>query len=251
METKDGNVNVVEPVVPEASEPAGVDTKIDVQPDTNQSGGKAPEGATKDPQPSWLAQLPKDLKDDEELMQLLSKNPTIGDFVRASVKQDGTKGEGGAGEKEPLVYENFEKRFGVESDPFGRVSESLKTRLESLNVPMAEAEKLFDLIQTEQEATMAEFIEKGVPWCENELRTLWGDNYEKQRKAVTRGTQALMKADPELMKELDKTGASINPAVARVIAIYGNAIKEDGSVRSNESSTGTNRNPRVPVNYPD
>ena len=98
---------------------------------------------------------------------------------------------------------------------------------------------------------MAEFIEKGVPWCENELRNLWGDNYEKQRKAVTRGTQALIKADPELMKELDKTGASINPAVARVIAIYGNAIKEDGSVRSNESSTGTNRNPRVPVNYPD
>ena len=251
MAVNDGNVEVVEPVVTEASGTAGVDTTTNVQPEPNQSSENPPK-VEEAPHPAWLDQMPKDLKADKELMKLLSKNPTIGDYVRASYQKDGKPGEVETVEgKEPVQYEDFVKSLGVESDPFGLVGETLKTKLSNLGVTKEKAEEIFDSISEANQKTMKDFVEKGIPWCEGQLKDKWKDNYDPNHKAMNRATKALYEAHPELAEQLDRTGASINPAVAEAFAFFGYSIKEDGSVGSNLSGGGSGRSVKVPVIYPD
>ena len=239
-----GNGSEVEPTNLDATGEAGVNTKKDVEPGKDVQGTPENQGTN----PPWMAQLPKEIKADKEMMAILSKNPTIGDYVKNTFKKPGDNGNAEDG---PVDYDGFDKKLGEDADPFGTVSESLKKSLQENKVSKEGAEKIFDAISEARETAMKDFMEKGIPWCEKQLKDLWKDKYDENHKAVTRGTKALMKVEPDLMKELDKTGASINPAVARIIAIYGKSIKEDSSVGSNESNSGSGTSPKVPVHYPD
>jgi len=248
-----GNDPVVEPVVPVTVDPIvptdpvvpGVNTPPIVEPGKEQN-------LNNPVQPSWLAQLPKDLKEDAETIELLSKSQTIGDYVKATLlKQPGTLKPNEPEVDKPMVYdETFVSKLSDESDPFGLMTKSLKDTLQKNKVTAEGAKEIFETLTAAQQTSQKDFMEKGIPWCENELKKYWGNDYENQRKAVTRGTLALQQFDPTLISELDKTGATITPAVARVIAIIGNNVKEDGSIGSNNTRSGNGRNPKVPVTYP-
>lgn len=252
MEDPKGNVPVVEPVVPVVVDPivptvpvVPGNTPPIVEPGENQN-------LNNPVQPSWLAQLPKDLKGDAKTIELLSKSQTIGDYVRATLQnQPGNLEPNEPKVDEPMVYDDsFVSKLSDESDPFGLMTKSLKDTLQKNKVPAEGAKEVFETLAAAQQASQKDFMEKGIPWCENELKKFWGNDYENQRKAVTRGTLALQQFDPTLISDLDKTGATITPAVARVIAIIGNNVKEDGSIGSNNSrgNGGTNRD--VPIKYP-
>lgn len=210
-------------------------------------------GSNSTQQPSWLAQLPKDLKEDEETIKLLSESKTIGDYVKSTLqKQKGTEEEGSKKEEDkPMVYgDTFDSKIPEHNDPFGILTNTLKDTLQKNKVSPEVAKEVFKTLTESQETSNKTFLEQGKTWCESELKKIWKDDYNAQRKAVTRGTLALQKFDPELLGELDKTGASITPAVARVIAIIGNNVKEDGSIGSNETRGKHQRDSRVPVVYP-
>ena len=224
-------------------------------PEGSQSDGKDTQKSDKgSAEPAWLAQVPSDLKADPEVLKLLRDSPTIGDYIKATLKvnDDGSKktGEEAKG-NEPVFYEEFEKKLDSDADPFGVISDSLKEVLQGSNIPKDVAEKVFDSLSESQNKSTTQLIEKGKDWCEAQLKKNWGDDYDSKRKAMTRAYVSLVKPESDLAKALDKTGASINPAVAELLSRIGESIKEDGSVGSNQSGGGTGRDSKVPVHYPD
>lgn len=249
MDTNNGTNTAVEPEVKGAPVADGKEQQGLGQPAGSQSKGDATlEGGKGTARPAWMAQLPNDLKDEADLQQYA----TLADYVRSTrAKNDGSEGPGSnTRETEPVKYENFEKSLDTDSDPFGVISDSLKTTLQEAGVSKDVAEKLFDAVSSSQEASMKQLVEKGKDWCEAQLKKSWGDMYNDKRKAMSRAYVALVQPDENLASALDRTGASINPAVAELLSRIGESIKEDGSFPSN-ITTSKGKNPNVPVHYPD
>ena len=251
METNDGTNTGVEPKAKGAPGVEGKEQQEPGQPEGIQKSNGEPtlEGGKGTAKPAWMAQLPNDLKEDADLQQYA----TLGDFVRGiKGKTDGSESkEGSEGGTEPVKYENFETSLGEDHDPFGTVSESLKTTLEESGIPQEVAEKVFSTLSEGQKGSMDKLVETGKDWCEAQLKKNWGDQYEAKRKAMTRAYIALVQPDEELAGALDRSGASINPAVAEIFARIGEGIKEDGSFPSNSTTSGDGRSSKVPVHYPD
>lgn len=250
MDVNNGTNTGVEPDAKGAPEADGMEQQGLGEPEGSQSTGEHTlEGNEGTTSPAWMAQLPNDLKNESDLQQYAS----LADFVRSTrgAKSDGSEeGEGASKETEPIEYEEFEKSLDADSDPFGVISDSLKTTLQSSGVPKEVAEKVFDTLSEAQNGSMQQLVEKGKDWCEAQLKKSWADQYESKRKAMSRAYIALVQKDKDLASALDRTGASINPAVAELLSRIGESIEEDGSIGSN--TTGSNgRNPRVPVRYPD
>ena len=251
MGINDGNGTVVEPNAPAGA--AGMEPQGSALPENNQSNGEGTQKSEGSTAPGWMAQLPNDLKVNTDLQ----KYATLADFVRSTqtVESDGNEGDGDhtSRKTEPVKYEKFEKSLGDDSDPFGLIGTSMREVLESSQVPQEVAEKVFDKLAESHSGTTRQMIEKGKDWCEAQLKTdkWWGADYEENRKAMARGFNALSKENPDLAKALDETGASINPAVADLVARIGRSIKEDGSIGSNQTGGSGRRNSAVPVRYPD
>ena len=108
----------------------------------------------------------------------------------------------------------------------------------------AVAEKIFDTLSEGHKGTMSDLLTKGKDWCEAQLKKSWGDQYEAKRKAMTRAYIALVQSDKDLAGALDRTGASINPAVAELLSRVGESIKEDGSSQQ-QHHQWDGRNPKV------
>lgn len=229
-----------------------VPTGTDGNPANNgqpEPGKTPPVGGEGSTSPGWMAQLPNDLKNLDDLKQFA----TLGEYVH-HVRNGGANGSGGEqtpSANEPVKYENFEKNLGDENDPFGTVGEALKGILESSGVAKEVAEQVFDTLGGAQASAAKELVEKGKDWCEANLKKAWGTEYEAKRRAMSRAYLALVEGDKELASALDRTGASINPAVAELLSRVGASIREDGSMPSNLSGGKPGRDPRVPVNYPD
>ncbi len=250
MDTNNGTNTGVEPNATGAPGADGTEQQGLGQPEGTQSTGESTLGGVKGTaSPAWMAQLPNDLKNEADLQQYA----TLADYVRSTMgKTDGSEGsESDTKGTQPVKYEKFEKGLDPDSDPFGTVTESLKGVLEESGVSQAVAEKIFDTLSEGHKGTMSDLLTKGKDWCEAQLKKSWGDQYEAKRKALTRAYIALVQSDKDLAGALDRTGASINPAVAELLSRVGESIKEDGSFPSNSTTSGDGRNPKVPVRYPD
>ncbi len=248
MADNDGNGIVNEPGTPAGVE--GMDTQGSAKPEEGQSNGEGTQKSEGSTTPKWMAQLPGDLKNEAELQ----KYATLADYVR-STRQPKTDGNEGDGEQtptktEPIKYEKFEKVLDQNADPFGTIGNSVKEVLEASQVPQEVAEKIFDSLIQAQDGSVKELVEKGKDWCEAQLKKDWGNDYEDNRKAMTRAYVALVGDDKDLASALDRTGASINPAVAEVFSRIGKSIREDGSIVSNRTSGPSQRSSGVPVKYP-
>jgi len=250
MVAPDGNGSAKAPEQVAAVAGDGTDLKPALPEEGQSTGVKPSVGGSGATSPAWMAQLPVDLKADPEL----AKYATLGDFVKATRKgpADGSKQPDGTQAKgtEPVKYKDFNKSLDEDSDPLGMVGESLKATLEASGIPEAVAVKVFETLTDAQKTAAQKLVEKGKDWCEAQLKKSWGQKYDEKRAAMTRAYIAMVQPGSDLAKALDRTGASINPAVAELLARIGSSIKEDGKVPSNASG-GKGRDPRVPVKYPD
>ena len=246
MTLADGTGTVVEPDKTGAPVIDGTEQQGLGKPDDTQSTGENANDGKGTTSPSWMAQLPNDLKNESDLQQYA----TLADFVRSTRETKNDGNEGVTKEIVPIKYENFEKSLEADTDPFGVVTESLKATLENSAIPKEVAEKVFDALTEAQNGSIQQLLEKGKDWCEATLKKTWGDDYVAKRKAMSRAYLALVEPDANLAKELDRSGASINPAVAELLARIGQSIEEDGSITSNKSGA-SKRDSKVPVRYPD
>lgn len=209
--------------------------------------------------PAWMAQLPKELRNDPEL----AKHRTMGEAIRY-LKEEASKGNGEQNpatqtedakgqdaqsqETVPVNYENFAKHLSDANDPFGNITEGIVKTLEDLGIPQSQAEKIMEGLDKAQEEGTAKLVEQGSKYTESVMKKRWGKEYDSNRRAMARGYQALGDSDGSLQKSLDRDGASVSPAVWELLARVGRMTAEDSAPNS-RSGQATPVNPEVPVTY--
>jgi len=208
--------------------------------------------------PAWMAQLPKEMRNDPEL----ANYRTIGDAIRtlkAEAKGNGkqeavAQDQGGdaavaSGEQAaPINYENFARHLSDNNDPFGNITEGLVGTLQELGIPQNQAESILEAIDKAQTSGQEKMVQEGSKHTEAVCRKRWGKDYESNRRAMARGYQALGDSDGSLQRMLDSEGASLSPAVWELLARVGRMTAED-SASTSRAGQGEPRNPEVPVTY--
>lgn len=206
--------------------------------------------------PAWMAQLPKELRDDPEL----AKHRTMGDAIKylqaeaSKGKETASGGEQsqveqvGTAETVPVKYENFAKKLSDTNDPFGNITEGLVGTLEGLGIPQKQAEIIMESLDKAHGEGYNKLAEQGVKYTESVMKKRWGKEYETNRRFMAKGYQALGDTDGELQKSLDREGASISPAVWEVLSRVGRLTSEDSAPGSRAGQTQP-RDPDMPVVY--
>lgn len=221
------------------------------------ANGPAGSGEEAVQSPAWMAQLPKDLRNDPEL----AKHRTMGEAIRY-LKEQASEGktaqegqadaqgheEQPAGEKVPVKYENFAKRFDDRNDPFGNVTDEIVGTLQELGIEQPVAEGLVERLDKAFSAGTEKMVQEGVKHTEAVMRRQWGKDYDVRRRSMAKGYQALGDADGSLQRRMDSEGASLSPAVWELLSRVGRLVSEDSSASSRAGQMQP-RNPDVPVTY--
>ena len=224
-------------------------------PAATDSGAQSGESAQQSP--AWMAQLPKDLRDDPEL----AKHRTIGgaikylkDEVSKAKEAQGNADAGqqnapqGNGESVPVKYENFAKRFSDDNDPFGNVTDELVGVLQGSGIEQSVAEGIVEKLDKAFSEGTSKLVQEGVKHTEAVMRKQWGKDYDTNRRLMAKGYQALGDIDGSLQKRMDKEGASLSPAVWDALARVGKLVSEDNASGSSSGQSAPH-NEDVPVSY--
>ena len=215
---------------------------------------KADTGAVQTP--AWMAQLPKELRDDPEL----AKYRTMGDAIKY-LQAEASKGkeehpvagkddqaQEGNAESVPVKYENFAKKFSDRTDPFGNLTDELVNALQESGIEQSVAEGLVDRLDKAFTDGASKMVQEGFRHTEAVLKKRWGKDYETNRRLMAKGYQALGDNDGSLQKALDQEGASLAPAVSEMLCRVGRLVAEDNAAGSRAGQTKP-RDPDMPVTY--
>lgn len=206
--------------------------------------------------PAWMAQLPKEMRNDPEL----AKYRTMGEaFKDLKAKAGGNEAKPTAqsaegtqeaeGETVPVKYNNFAKRLSEGNDPLGDYSNSMIEGLEGLGIPQDKAEAIMELVEKSQNKATENYVSKGKQFTETILQKQWGKDYQSKRTLMAKGYMALGDSDGSLQKALDEQGASLSPAVWELVSRVGSLVSEDKAVTSDKGKQADQKNPAVPVTY--
>ena len=214
-----------------------------------QTGKPDGENAGKGATPAWMAQLPGDLKTNEQL----SKYATLGDAVKALMatgEQKDQPEEKPQEKVEPVKYENFAKKLELDDDPFGEIGSGLAGCLEAKGISQKDAEDIFDMFSGSLKTAKGNLMSKGRELCEQAVRAQWGKEYDTGRALMAKGYQALGDTDGSLQKALDNCGASLAPAVWEVLRRVGALVSEDDGTPFQGTGAAKKQYPDgVPVDY--
>lgn len=208
----------------------------DLKPNGEQTN--APPETTQPTTQKWMAQLPDELKGNENL----SKYSSLGEALKGLL--DGSKTdtqEGGEGSQEtpPAIDYKFTKTFVEGADAGGILSKKLTETLKSLGLPQDKAEPIYNALVDYQNGNIETFMKQGKEMCETALKESWGDKYDAKNAAMKRAYDKLVKEGSELDKGLKMTGAHNNPFVAQILAELGESISEH--TPPNNSSVGSQK----------
>ncbi|WP_319758439.1 hypothetical protein [uncultured Sphaerochaeta sp.] len=183
----------------------------------------------------WMAQLPDELKGNENL----SKYSSLGEALKGLLdgSEPKTK-EGGEGSQEtpPEIDYKFTKSFVEAADADGTLSTKLTETLKTLGLPQEQAEPIYNALVDYQNGNIEAFQTKGKEMCEKALKEEWGDEYDGKFAAMQRAYDKMVPKDSEIDKGLKMTGAHNNPFVAQLLAEIGENISEH--TPPNRSSVG-------------
>lgn len=219
----------------------GQDVKLE---SAGQDGKSSVEGKGSAVEKGWTTSLPKELRG----LIDLEKYPTQASYVLAhetGSKKEENPGQEGNDDKgsSGVDYSGFDVKLAEDLDPFGNGTEALVNVLKENGVSTETAKKVFSAIDGSRAKSMERMVEKGKEFCEAKCKELWGQDYDANRNAMTRGVVAIVGDDAEFQSQLDSSGASINPTVAELFKRVGLLLKEDTPARSNGTSTYDPKNP--------
>ena len=207
--------------------------------------------------PAWMAQLPKDMRNNPEL----AKYRTMGDAFKDLMAQATGKTEEARGSEEPeeaqpqegkevpIQYNNFAVRLSEGNDPMGVYTDGMIEGLQGLGIPQDKAEAIIGLMDKAQNTATERFVNEGKKLTETILQKQWGKDYQSKRALMAKGYMALGDGDGSLQKALDEQGASLSPAVWEVLSRVGNLVSEDRAVGSDKGRQAVAKDPDVPVTY--
>lgn len=214
-----------------------------------QTGKPEGENAGKGATPAWMAQLPGDLKTNEQL----SKYATLGDAVKALMAAGEQQDQPEEKQQEkvgPVKYENFAKKLEFDDDPLGEIGSGLAGCLEAKGISQKDAEDIFDAFSGSLKTAKGNLMSKGRELCEQAVKAQWGKEYDTGRALMAKGYQALGDTDGSLQKALDNCGASFAPAVWELLRRVGALVSEDDGTPFQGTGAARKQNPDgVPVDY--
>ena len=186
----------------------------------------------------WMAQLPDELKGNENL----SKYSSLGEALKGLLDGSGPKtNEGGQELQEtpPVIDYKFTKTFSEEADIDGSLSKNLTETLKTLGLPQEKAEPIYNALVDYQNGNIEAYKTKGKEMCETALKETWGDKYDAKLASMQRAYVTVVKQASEIVQGLKMTGAQNNPFVAQLLAEIGEAISEH--TPPSRSSVGSQR----------
>lgn len=238
-------------------------SNADNQPQNTSVGGEGQSGATKpttqteptQPQniPAWMAQLPKELRGNEELAKYKTMGEAFKDLIAKSEEKNATPTNQNEPEAEqngqsiPVKYNNFAKKLSDNFDPLGDLTNNIVDGLQNLGIPQDKAEAIIDICEESNKNALNNLISKGVGYTEEVMKKQWGNNYEQNRKLMTKGYVAI-DPDGSLQKILDASGTSLQPSVWEVLSRVGKLVSEDKAVGS-QKGKGYASESDIPVKY--
>jgi len=193
--------------------------------------------------PKWIAQLPSDMKNDPEIVEMLKEYKTIGEFTKEYMKYKGSiiAPKKGASQEE---IDNFFKQLGWPDGPDGYELPEFRTEdgqqvdkvyRNSLVEAMHEARLtkrqaayiygklgniLINRVRIENEK-----LEEQRKETEEYYRIKWGDNYDKKTEEIVNLIDKF--GGPELLDKFEKTGLGNDKAFVGFLEKIGRALSED------------------------
>lgn len=189
--------------------------------------------------PLWMAQLPKDLQDNEEL----KKFSTIGEFAKGYLSKGEVKQEDNSKsfleklttEENKEDWDKFraeyvneksteEERQGLEK----YIEFTKKAKLNSIQAKdLLEASKEVVRLEQEENKRAREEKERQAPkLCEEFLKKTWGEQYERNTKQAQKGYSKLFKEGEEFTKSFNSSKYTNDPLIMELLNRVGSLFAE-------------------------
>ena len=209
--------------------------------------------------PAWMAQLPKDLQEDDTLTRF----KTIGEIGKAYRELEGKIGNsipipgkdataeeleayftkiGRPDKPESYNLSKLELPEGLEYDD--NLAETFRKKAHSLGLTQAQADKLYGWqIETTVQAYKDRHADMRLDAADSmkKLREVYGSKTNEEIALTTRFLkQAADKIDPALVKDIEKSGLGNSVALMRLLNTFAHATGEDTFTGEGSGKDDTN-----------
>lgn len=194
-----------------------------VQPDVQikQDGLQTP--TTPDPvepsPPKWVSQLPEELKGEKRLFGYESLGGALKELL------DGKGQSMEDGDESVFDYE-LPKTITEQLDPSGLMDKSVALAVKEMKLNKKQAEVAYEVLSNTYKESTRHLKENGAKICEEQLKEMWGEDYDKKIAHMKRAYGLVVKEGSPLAKGLQETMAENNPFVVELIAAIGESISE-------------------------
>lgn len=209
----------------------------EVKEETKQQGTQETQGqpATNN---AWMAQLPKDLRDREELKKFNSIGELASAFLgegKENKEQSRSFLESITTEANKEEWDEFRKEYitdkSTEQDKKG--IENYIDLVKKANLNSKQAKDLLniskDVLSSRQQEAKAkkELFEKEAPKrCEEFLKKTWGEAYEKNTSQAKKGYSKLFAKDDEFSKSFNQSSYVNDPLIMELLSRVGSLYNE-------------------------
>ena len=193
---------------------------------------------------AWMAQLPKDLQQNEQLKGFSS----IGDLAKAYLgKGQEVKEDKRSFLEKVTVEPNKEEWDGFRKELLSEnATEDEKKGLESyidfakkININSTQAKELLKVskeLATSQNAKRQEYEEQAPKRCEEFLKKHWGDSYDSELSQAKKGYAKLFSADgDELAKSFMQSKYTNDPLIMQLLSRVGSLLAEPKGAFENKT----------------
>lgn len=200
-----------------AEQDKGQEPKVETQQGANtvQSEPEVAKGG------EWRAQLPKDLRDNENLKSF----KTIGELANAYLGKntEDKKGETSNSfiqfEEQSKEWEDFKDKLAV--DPTGIVSAELVEVAKKNGVSASQLKEVMKGLNEANEKSIDKLRSQASAMCENTLKQVWGDKYDGNVEDMKRGFKKIVGEDKEFFMSLSNAGLNNSPIVCELLRRVG------------------------------
>lgn len=205
-------------------------------------GGQPEIGQTRNP--AWMAQLPKELQQNEEL----KKFATMGDAIKSLMGKGQETEEDARSFLEKVTtepnkeeWDSFRKELLTEN-----ATEDEKKGLESyidfakkININSTQAKELLKVskeLASLQNAKRQEYEEQAPKRCEEFLKKHWGDSYENELSQAKKGYTKLFSSEgDELAKSFMQSKYTNDPIIMQLLSRVGSLLAEPKGAFENKT----------------
>lgn len=196
---------------------------------------------------AWMAQLPKDLRDRQELKKFNSIGELAQAFLGEGKTQEGQSRsflESITTEQNQAEWEEFRKEYitdkSTEQDKQGLENYIDFVKKANLNSKQAKdllsaSKEVFTSQQQEAKAKKEAYEKEAPKRCEEFLKKTWGEAYEKNTSQAKKGYNKLFSKDDEFSKSFKSSSYVNDPLIMELLNRVGSLYNEPAKAFESKS----------------